>query len=195
MQLPMHLTAFLCVALHTGLLAHAAAPEAVCKLPPGPEAAASTASPVQVLVYASTAECELAAAALANYAKAAGALGGTTLQCADLYDSDYTNLFGVDCVDVARRLNAYNPVSDEVADLVCNGVADHTVCKDGSAALTKQNCARSLWNPELCRGQVCKGPGCLGGKRLCRHRESRQKRAEWTCQKREREHCGMTPGC
>ena len=111
-QHPLLLAALHWALVLAALLAHAdadAAPEAVCALPPGPDAAASTTDPARMLVYVSPTDCELAIAALTDYAIAAGAPNGTTLRCADLYDTDYTNLFGADCAEMARRLNHLPP--------------------------------------------------------------------------------------
>ena len=97
-------------ALHGGLAS--AVPKAACKYPPLFDAATAAGDPAVAalvgkdLVYASAAECELAAAALAAHAVAAGAPPGTVMRCAELYPGR-TSLFGADCAEVALRLGTY----------------------------------------------------------------------------------------
>ena len=100
-------------ALHGGLLARAAsaaaAPKAACEDPPWFDAAAATAALVgKDLVYASAAECELAAAALTAYAVAAGAPPGTTVGCGQLHYPGRLQLSSTDCAEVARHLGTYS---------------------------------------------------------------------------------------
>ena len=48
-------------------------------------------------------------------------------------------------------------------DLTCNGKTDHSLCKKWNAEQTKQYCAKSVWNSNLCRAH-CAGLSCGGGK-------------------------------